>query len=237
MAKSRPRFPSQDVFSSAQAAVRSKEWEGPTRWTEYLSPEIASRNNGGAECAPHQTLSCSSQKGLNMQWVYQLTHVAEGLMTKMYRLNQILDYPDLVNHIYSEAFWKAGLFPNQPKICILLEKKFPEHYSKLQLERVDKFALDSMNDSAEVHLQTLEPWFQLLLDLMAFREQSLRLILDLSSTVITLLMEEHCCFYQIRLFNGLTTSFAAPPELPHTTRLYESLLLFRTCQSFFREDT
>ncbi|KAK6150222.1 hypothetical protein DH2020_017747 [Rehmannia glutinosa] len=190
MAKPRPHFPTQDVLSSAQAAVRSKEWEGPTRWTEYLGPEIASRNNGGAESAATQNSSGSSQKGLNMQWVYQLTHVAEGLMAKMYRLNQILDYPDLVSHIYSEAFWKAGLFPNQPKICILLEKKFPEHHSKLQLERVDKFALDAMNDSAEVHLQSLEPWIQLLLDLMAFREQSLRLILDLSSTVITLLVLE-----------------------------------------------
>ncbi|GER33167.1 Nck-associated protein 1 [Striga asiatica] len=171
-------------------AVRSKEWEGPTRWTEYLGPDIGSRSNGGAEVAANQSSGSSSQKGLNMQWVYQLTHVAEGLMAKMYRLNQILDYPDLVNHIYSEAFWKAGLLPNQPKICILLEKKFPEHHSKLQLERVDKFALDVMNDNAEVHLQSLEPWIQLLLDLMAFREQSLRLILDLSSTVITLLVLE-----------------------------------------------
>ncbi|KAH6776252.1 transcription activator [Perilla frutescens var. hirtella] len=188
MAKSRPHFPAQDVLSSAQGSVRSREWEGPTRWTEYLGPETASRNNGGAEGVTNQNSGSSSQKGLNMQWVYQLTHVAEGLMAKMYRLNQILDYPDLFNHIYSEAFWKAGLFPNHPKICILLEKKFPEHHSKLQLERVDKLALDAINDSAEVHLQSLEPWIQLLLDLMAFREQSLRLILDLSSTVITLLI-------------------------------------------------
>ncbi|KAG6395884.1 hypothetical protein SASPL_142017 [Salvia splendens] len=188
MAKSRLNFPAQDVLSAGQGSVRSREWEGPTRWTEYLGPDAAARSNGGAEGATSQSASSSSQKGLNMQWVYQLTHVAEGLMAKMYRLNQILDYPDLVNHAYSEAFWKAGLFPNQPKICILLEKKFPEHHSKLQLERVDKLALDAMNDSAEVHLQSMEPWIQLLLDLMAFREQSLRLILDLSSTVITLLI-------------------------------------------------
>lgn len=138
MAKSRPHFPAQDVLSSAQGSVRSRDWEGPSRWTEYLGPEIASRNNGGAEGTASQNSSSSSQnqKGLNMQWVYELTHVAEGLMAKMYRLNQILDYPDLNNHIYSEAFWKAGLFPNHPKICILLEKKFPEHHSKLQLERV-----------------------------------------------------------------------------------------------------
>ncbi|KAK4440346.1 protein NAP1 [Sesamum alatum] len=212
MAKSRPHFPAQDVLSSAQAAIRSREWEGQTRWTEYLGPEVPSRNNGGAEGPATQNSSSSSQKGLNMQWVYQLTHVAEGLMAKMYRLNQILDYPDLVNHIYSETFWKAGLFPNHPKICILLEKKFPEHHSKLQLERVDKFALDAMNDSAEVHLQSLEPWIQLLLDLMAFREQALRLILDLSSTVITLLphqnslilhafMDLFCSFVRVNLFS------------------------------------
>lgn len=212
MAKSRPHFPAQDVLSSAQGSVRSREWEGPTRWTEYLGPETASRNNGGTEGVSNQNSGSSSQKGLNMQWVYQLTHVAEGLMAKMYRLNQILDYPDLVNHIYSEAFWKAGLFPNHPKICILLEKKFPEHHNKLQLERVDKLALDAINDSAEVHLQSLEPWIQLLLDLMAFREQSLRLILDLSSTVITLLphqnslilhgfMDLFCSFVRVNLFS------------------------------------
>lgn len=214
MSKSRPHFPAQDVLSSAQGSVRSRDWEGPSRWTEYLGPEISSRNNGGAEGTTSQNSSSSSQnqKGLNMQWVYELTHVAEGLMAKMYRLNQILDYPDLKNHIYSEAFWKAGLFPNHPKICILLEKKFPEHHSKLQLERVDRLALDAINDSAEVHLQSLEPWIQLLLDLMAFREQSLRLILDLSSTVITLLphqnslilhafMDLFCSFVRVNLFS------------------------------------
>ncbi|XP_042021312.1 protein NAP1-like isoform X1 [Salvia splendens] len=212
MAKSRPNFPAQDVLSAGQGSVRSREWEGPTRWTEYLGPDVAARSNGGAEGVTSQSASSSSQKGLNMQWVYQLTHVAEGLMAKMYRLNQILDYPDLVNHAYSEAFWKAGLFPNQPKICILLEKKFPEHHSKLQLERADKLALDAMYDSAEVHLQSMEPWIQLLLDLMAFREQSLRLILDLSSTVITLLphqnslilhafMDLFCSFVRVNLFS------------------------------------
>ncbi|XP_051128944.1 protein NAP1 [Andrographis paniculata] len=206
MAKSRPHFPAQDVLASAPAAVRSREWEGPSRWTEYLGPDVESRNNGrGAEVAAIQNSSASLHKGLNMQWVYQLTHVAEGLMAKMYRLNQILDYPDLVNHSYPETFWKAGVFPNHPRICILLEKKFPEHHSKLQLERVDKFALDAMNDSAEVHLQSLEQWIQLLLDLMAFREQALRLILDLSSTVITLLPHQNALI--LHAFMDLFCSF------------------------------
>ncbi|KAJ6386618.1 hypothetical protein OIU78_016527, partial [Salix suchowensis] len=53
---------------------------------------------------------------------------------------------------------------------------------------------------------------QLLLDLMAFREQALRLILDLSSTVITLLphqnslilhafMDLFCSFARVNLFS------------------------------------
>ena len=44
-------------------------------------------------------------------------------------------------------------------LYIALEK-FPEHFSKLQVERVDKATLDALSDSAEVHLQSLEPWVQ-----------------------------------------------------------------------------
>ncbi|XP_062088885.1 protein NAP1-like [Humulus lupulus] len=86
--------------------------------------------------------------------------VAKGLMAKMYRLNQILDYPDPVGHVFSEALWKAGVFPNHPRLGVLLSKKFPEHFSKLQLERVDKLALDALHDNAKLHLQSLEPWIQ-----------------------------------------------------------------------------
>ncbi|KAK6931923.1 Nck-associated protein 1 [Dillenia turbinata] len=187
MAKSRQQFPAHDMMSPM--AARSKEWDNNARWTEYLSPEMGSRSNRtvGSD-GQVQSSAGGSHKGLNMQWVTQLTEVADGLMAKMYRLNHILDYPDSVGHAFSEGFWKAGVLPYHPKICVLVSKKFPEHHSKLQLERVDKLALDAMNDNAEVHLQSLEPWVQLLLDLMAFREQALRLILDLSSTVITLLI-------------------------------------------------
>ncbi|KAK4368300.1 hypothetical protein RND71_012092 [Anisodus tanguticus] len=161
MTKPRQQFQAEDVLSTSPTAVGSREWEGPARWTEYLGPDIsptigskASRNG-----SVHSS-SGSSNKGLNMQWVNQLTQVAQGLMAKMYRFNQILDYPDVTGHAFSESFWKSGVFPNHPKICILLSKKFPEHHSKLQLERIDKFALDAMNDGAEVHLQSLEPWIQ-----------------------------------------------------------------------------
>lgn len=177
-----------------------------------MSSPVSSRSSRNASFDGKVQGYGGSHKGLNMQWVVQLIEVADGLMAKMYRLNQILDYPDPVGHVFSEAFWKSGVFPNHPRICLLLSKKFPEHFSKLQLERVDKPSLDALHDSAEVHLQSLEPWVQLLLDLMAFREQALRLILDLSSTVITLLphqnslilhafMDLFCSFVRVNLFS------------------------------------
>lgn len=139
MAKSRQYFSPQDASMSPTSA-RSRDWEGPSRWTEYLGPDLTSSasSRSSRNVGPEgQVLSSGgSSKGLNIQWVVQLIEVAEGLMAKMYRLNQILDYPDPANHLFSEAFWKAGVFPNHPKICLLLSKKFPEHFSKLQLERV-----------------------------------------------------------------------------------------------------
>ncbi|KAK4254685.1 hypothetical protein QN277_010029 [Acacia crassicarpa] len=215
MAKSRHRSSNHDSSLSPTAA-RSRE--GPSRWTDYLGAEMASPLSSGSSRSffsdgqAHSTAGSQSHKGLNMQLVVQLTEVAEGLMAKMYRLNQILDYPDPINHVFSEGFWKAGVFPNHPRICVLLSKKFPEHFSKLQLERIDKQTWDSMQDHAELHLQSLEQWVQLLLDLMVFREQALRLILDLSSTVITLLphqnslilhafMDLFCSFVRVNLFS------------------------------------
>ncbi|KAK7362524.1 hypothetical protein VNO77_04640 [Canavalia gladiata] len=217
MAKSRQKLSNQDSSLSPTAA-RSREWDGPSRWTDYLGTEVtsplssSSSRNMFHDGHSQGTTPSQSHKGINMQWVVQLTEVAEGLMAKMYRLNQLLDYPDPINHVFSEGFWKAGVFPNHPRICVLLSKKFPEHFSKLQLERIDKIAWDSMQDHAELHLQSLEPWVQLLLDLMVFREQALRLILDLSSTVITLLphqnslilhafMDLFCSFVRVNLFS------------------------------------
>ncbi|XP_042490573.1 protein NAP1 [Macadamia integrifolia] len=206
MAKSRQHFSAQDE------SPRSREWDGSSKWNEQFNAEIPSTSwkPSGSEGQPQN--SGAAQKGLNMQWVVQLTDVAEGLLAKMYRLNQILDYPDSVSHVFSDSFWKAGVFPNHPRICLLVSKKFPEHPNKLQVEKVDKMALDALHDNAEVYLQSLEPWVLLLLDLMAFREQALRLILDLSSTVITLLphqnslilhafMDLFCSFIRVNLFS------------------------------------
>lgn len=186
-----------------------------SRWSEYLNPEESSTSTSMSwkhVVSEAQPASGNSQKAVHMDWVVQLAKVAEGLLSKIYRLNHILDSPDMVSHTFSDSLWKAGIFPNFPRICILLSKKFPEHPNKLQLERVDKVALDALNDSAEAYLQNLEPWVTLLLDLMAFREQALRLILDLSSTVITLLphqnslilhafMDLFCSFVRVNLFS------------------------------------
>lgn len=213
MGRSRQNSASGDT---SPTSARSREGDGPSRWSEYLISEMnspatsTSWKNVGSEGQQQET--GRSQKGLNMHWVVQLTEVAEGLLAKMYRLNQILDYPDSVSNIYSDAFWKAGVIPNHPKICLLLSKKFPEHPSKLQLERVDKVSLDALHDNAEVYFQSMDPWLTLLLDLMSFREQALRLILDLSSTVITLLphqnslilhafMDLFCSFVRVNLFS------------------------------------
>lgn len=135
MARSRMHFASQDSSMSPTSA-RSKEWEGPARWTEYLGPDVTPKSTRTTSYDGHAQSSGGSHKGLNLQWVVQLTEVAKGLMAKMYRLNQILDFPDPVGAVFSEAFWKAGVFPNHPRLCISLSKKFPEHFSKLQLERV-----------------------------------------------------------------------------------------------------
>ena len=140
MAKSRQHYSEEDELSSSPTSLRARELEGPSRWTEYLGQDVAFKasrgnSNGVPEGSVQGPIGLSA-KGLNLQWVYQLTQVAEGLMAKMYRLNQILDYPDVVSHAYSEAFWKSGVFPNHPKICLLVAKKFPEHHSRLQLERV-----------------------------------------------------------------------------------------------------
>lgn len=139
MPKPHQHFSSQDSSMSPPTG-RPSEWDGPSRWSEYLGPQMtppmASRSSRNAGPDGQVQSSGALPKGLNIKWVVQLTEVGEGLLAKMYRLNQILDYPDPVGHVFTEAFWKAGVFPNHPKICTLLSKKFPEHFSKLQLERV-----------------------------------------------------------------------------------------------------
>eukprot|EP00249_Psilotum_nudum_P015741 c25499_g1_i2 orf=223-4398(+) len=144
-------------------------------WKQTGSPSVSGQSSRG------------SQKILQIDLVFELQNVAERLMSRLYMLRQILDYPDIGLHQYSDSYWKAGILPDLPKLCLHIAKKFPEHPAKMQLEKVDKGGLDHLHDNAETQFTAMEPWFTVLLDLMRFREQALRTILDLSSTVITLL--------------------------------------------------
>lgn len=136
MAKQRQLFSTHDA---SPRSFKSREWDSMSRWSEYISLEefpSSTPMNGrslGSDAPPN---SGTVPKVLHMEWVVQLSKVAEGLLAKMYRLNHILDKPDLGSHTFSDAFWKAGIFPNFPRICMLVSKKFPEHPNKLQLERV-----------------------------------------------------------------------------------------------------
>ena len=135
MAKLRQPLSNQDV---SPRSLKSKDWENMSRWSEYLDGDSSPATSVNWKHAGSESIPSSGnfQKSLQMEWVVQLSKVAEGLLTKMYRLNHLLDKPDLLSNAYSDAFWQAGVFPNYPKICILVSKKFPEHPNKLQLDRV-----------------------------------------------------------------------------------------------------
>ncbi|KAM3190126.1 hypothetical protein ACQJBY_068371 [Aegilops geniculata] len=197
----------------AHVSFKSKEVDSVPRWSEYLTAEESSPSAS----ASWRTMgvdgpqpSSSGQRHLQMEPVVQLSKVAEGLLAKMYRLNSILDYPDPNTHTFSEAFWKAGVMPNFPKICITLSKKFPEHPNKLQLEKasvsttrmyslnlefaqsygtmlfqVDKFALDALNENAEGYMQNLEQW----------------IMPHQNSLILHAFMDLICSFVRVNLFS------------------------------------
>ncbi|KAJ3692681.1 hypothetical protein LUZ60_011776 [Juncus effusus] len=220
-----PRQLYSDQSSPPKSMKHRSEPDSQSRWLEYLppnnteerefyssSPSTSRFNNTNNSSSADSGAGRSTNKTLQLESVMQLSQVAEGLLTKMYRLCSVLDFPDLGSHSFSDGFWNSGILPNFPRICVLVSKKFPEHPNRLQLERVDKVGLDALHENAEGYFQNLEPWIMLLLDLMAFREQALRLILDLSSTVITLLphqnslilhafMDLFCSFVKVNLFS------------------------------------
>jgi len=76
------------------------------------------------------------QKTRQIEWVIHLQKVAHGLMTKLHKLHQILGPPELGSQHYPEAFWKTGIFPDMPKLCLHVARKFPEHPAKMQLDKV-----------------------------------------------------------------------------------------------------
>ncbi|KAJ7555822.1 hypothetical protein O6H91_05G056100 [Diphasiastrum complanatum] len=167
-------IPRSDSFITASSSSTT----GPPYWknaSSLMTHAPGKQSNGW-----------NTQKIRQIEWMFQLHDVAEGLLNKLYRLRKMLDLTDNSPYQYSDAFWQSGLFPNAPKLCVLVAKKFPEHPLKIQPEKV-------------------------LLDLMTFREQALRVILDLSSTVVTLLphqnplilhafMDLFCAFIRVNVF-------------------------------------
>jgi len=83
----------------------------------------------------------SVQKIRQIEWVIHLRKVADGLMTKLHRLRQILGSPETGSLHYPDSFWKSGIFPDLPKLCQHVARKFPEHPAKLQLEKVHGLCL------------------------------------------------------------------------------------------------
>lgn len=135
MSKARSFTSSQDA---SPKCLKSRDLDSLSRWSEYLTAEESSSSASTnwkhvSEATPS---SGNYQKALHMEWVVLLSKVADGLLAKLYRLYHILDRPDVALHTFSDSFWKAGVVPNFPKLCILLSKKFPEHPNKLQLDRV-----------------------------------------------------------------------------------------------------
>ncbi|KAI5070089.1 hypothetical protein GOP47_0014432 [Adiantum capillus-veneris] len=159
---------------------------GYSQHYDYMGSSSPSWKETGTAASSSNQDSKISQKLHQIDAVLQLCDLAEGLMTKLYKFRQILDNPDMGSYQFSELFWKAGVFPELPKLCMHMAKKFPEHPSKLQLEKVDKMAYDQFRDGAESSLFAMDPWVMVLLDLMKFREQAVKVILELCSTVITL---------------------------------------------------
>lgn len=78
----------------------------------------------------------STQRIRQIDGILHLNDIAEGLMTKLYQLRQILDLPNSGSLQFSEAFVKSGLFPDIPKLCTYVAKRFPEHPGKMQLDKV-----------------------------------------------------------------------------------------------------
>ncbi|MCO5573135.1 hypothetical protein L7F22_026900 [Adiantum nelumboides] len=158
---------------------------------DYMASSSPSWKETGTMASSSNRDFRTSQNVCQIDAVLQLCDLAEGLMTKMYKFRQVLDSPDMGSYQFSELFWKAGIFPEFPKLCIHMAKKFPEHTSKLQLEKVDKMGYDQIRDGAASLFFAMEPWLMILLDLMKFREQAVKVILELCSTVITLLPNQN----------------------------------------------
>ncbi|GAQ83769.1 Nck-associated protein [Klebsormidium nitens] len=124
---------------------------------------------------------------------------AEGLCTKLYTLCRLCAFgpPDPGGarmaspkggaiSVDSFLFGGGQILPEHPKLRALLVKRFPEHPRMLNLDKVDRSATEALFAASGSIQRALEPWCQVLVDLMTFTEQSIVLLDELSRRLIAL---------------------------------------------------
>lgn len=118
------RGPTEEAWNADDTGTRSTD---SPMWRRVSMTSNRSQPNGK-----------NVQKTRQIEWVIHLQNVAQGLMTKLHKLHQILGPPEPGSNMqYPESFWKTGIIPDMPKLCQHVARKFPEHPAKIQLDKVD----------------------------------------------------------------------------------------------------
>ncbi|CAI5478815.1 unnamed protein product [Closterium sp. Yama58-4] len=118
--------------------------------------------------------------------IRQLRNAARGLIPKLYRLSRLVDLGPQDSPKPQDQVWKSGIVPEFPKLCTHLWRKFPEHPRNLQLDKVDRTALEVFASFGSHFQASLQPWYEVLVDLALFREHALVLLNDLATSIVTL---------------------------------------------------
>ncbi|KAL9251965.1 putative protein NAP1 [Drosera capensis] len=138
---------------------------------------------------PSQSTSTTSTtaKPSPLSVALHLTDHSHTLLAKLYHLLTLL-YPSQSSHSlpFPSSFHTSNIFPNFPKLCLHLSKQFPLHTSKINIARIDAPAFESLSDGTEMYAQNLEPWVELMVELMTWRERAVRVLLEMSGTVLGL---------------------------------------------------
>eukprot|EP00850_Spirogloea_muscicola_P022619 SM000304S11841 [mRNA] locus=s304:33164:41836:+ [translate_table: standard] len=142
-----------------------------------------------------------------------LRAVAQGLAAKLYRLRRIMDggggggggggeqqprVPPLAV--------QCGLLPDAPRLLHHLARAFPDHPRDCHPEKVDRDALDHLQEAAQEYYDLLEPWYLVLWEAMRLREQAVRLLSALSSGITSASFYANPLF--MRACMGLLCDFA-----------------------------
>ncbi|QDZ19165.1 hypothetical protein A3770_02p16830 [Chloropicon primus] len=105
-----------------------------------------------AEVSNPLTSSVSGSSAIFIERMVILQDAAESLLCKLYELYTMQDY----------------LATDFPKLSEILIKKFPEHPKEINLSKVDKNNLERVLDNVEGMLDSLQPWYYCLVDVMEY---------------------------------------------------------------------